>query len=265
MNKTWRILVLAVMVVSLLLAGCNGTEVVTEETTQEPQDTPTEPPAPPETRELPTEVDSTLRLDPAIVDTEDWLAISSVIYDGLTRLDGDGNLQPALATDWTVSDDGLDYILDLRQGSTFHSGAPFNADAVLANFNRWFDPQDSLHGDGAYTGWESNFLGFKGDVDDNSIPLSPYDGIEKVDDFTVLIHLNRPVENLLVILAQPYFGIVDPTLLALQWESYGTSPESVSGTGPYYVSAWTDDGLVLTPNSGYWDEIPETNLTIGWK
>src|SRR5690606_9585593 len=44
------------------------------------------------------------------------------IYEGLTTIDKDGKVQPLLATQWTVSDDGLVYTFKLREGVKFHNG-----------------------------------------------------------------------------------------------------------------------------------------------
>ena len=44
---------------------------------------------------------------------------------------------PQLATDWSASDDGLNWTFNLQSGVTFHDGEPFNADAVCFNFDRW--------------------------------------------------------------------------------------------------------------------------------
>src|SRR5699024_2301140 len=50
------------------------------------------------------------------------------------------DIQPGLAHDWDVSDDGLTYTFYLEEGVTFHDGTEFNADAVKVNFERWADP-----------------------------------------------------------------------------------------------------------------------------
>jgi len=262
MKKSLTMFVLVCLLCASLLAGCGGE--ATEAVTEQPEATPTEPPIIP-TVEVGEVVDRTVRLDPATAPDADSLALSSYVYNGLTVLDTDGNAQPALAVSWIVSDDQLDYILELRQGVTFHSGAPFNADAVLANFNRWFDPEDPLHGSGTYAGWAENFLGFKGEVDADLIPLSPYDGIEKSGEYTVIVHLNRPFPELLEVLAQPYILILDAGLLASAGESYGASVETVSGTGAYVLTSWTDEGLVLSPNAGYWGDVPADAMHFGWR
>lgn len=56
------------------------------------------------------------------------------IYEGLLRESNDGQtFIPELATGWEEDDTGVTF--ELREGITFHDGAPFNADAVVANFN----------------------------------------------------------------------------------------------------------------------------------
>jgi peptide/nickel transport system substrate-binding protein len=122
----------------------------------------------------------------------------------------DGQPAPGLALSWTVSEDELDYVFQLKTGAVFSDGTAINADAVNANFNRWFDPNDPARGSGSYEAWATAFGGFKGEKDEAGLPKSVFDGIEKVDNFTVLIHLNRPFSDLLTVLAQPDFAIVSP-------------------------------------------------------
>ena len=126
--------------------------------------------------------------------------------DGLVTIK---NNQPApgLATGWTVSEDRLDYVFTLQSDATFADGTPVNADAVAANFNRWFDPNDPAHASGPVDAWAAAFGGFKGEKDDTGKPKGVFDGIEKEDNFKVLIHLNRPFDALLATLAQPDFAI----------------------------------------------------------
>lgn len=55
----------------------------------------------------------------------------SLLFNGLTQLDEQGNVVPDLAESWTVSSDGLTYDFRLRSGVVWHDGAPFTAADVL--------------------------------------------------------------------------------------------------------------------------------------
>ncbi len=138
-----------------------------------------------------------------------------VVAEGLVTIK-DNQPAPGLAAGWTVSEDRLDYVFTLKSDATFADGTPVNADAVVANFNRWFDPNDPAHASGPVDAWAAAFGGFKGEKDEAGKPKGAFDGIEKVDNFTVLIHLNRPFDALLTTLAQADFGIVSPASFKAQ-------------------------------------------------
>ena len=53
-----------------------------------------------------------------------------LVYDTPITIDLDGNYIPELAEEWSVSDDGLTWTLDLVEGATFHDGTPFTAEDV---------------------------------------------------------------------------------------------------------------------------------------
>ena len=61
------------------------------------------------------------------------------IYDSLTQLNADMEVEPGLATEWEQVDDNT-WSFTLRDDVTFHDGTPFNAEAVVANLNRVLDP-----------------------------------------------------------------------------------------------------------------------------
>jgi peptide/nickel transport system substrate-binding protein len=211
----------------------------------------------------PAAINSDLFLDPALTQDADSLVISQYLYEGLVVLDGTGQPQPGIAESWVISDDPLVYIFTLRPGAVFSDGSPITPDIVADNFNRWFDPKNPLHKDGDFATWETIFLGFHGEKDDADRAKSSVDGIQKVDSSTVLLHLNRPVPETLTYLANPAFAILNPSALASG--NYGTKESQIISSGPYVVSSWTDDGLVLAPNAKYWGEIPTNDLTFTWR
>ena len=70
-----------------------------------------------------------------------WPSIRNVrpLYDTLLTVDDNDNLLPFLATDWEISEDGLEYTFYLRDDVMFHDGTPWNADAVIFNYQRQLD------------------------------------------------------------------------------------------------------------------------------
>jgi peptide/nickel transport system substrate-binding protein len=56
--------------------------------------------------------------------------ITSLIFEGLIRTNQYGEPEPALALDWVISSDRLEYTFRLRQDILWHDGIPFTADDV---------------------------------------------------------------------------------------------------------------------------------------
>ena len=259
MKKNTLITLIVFVIFSLLLAACQsaangGAPSEPEAPAQEPaQPEPAATPVAPE--EPGADMPADVMFDPAMGVNADTIGL---VYEHLLKVQ-DGALVPALALAGTVSDDGLDYIITLRPGVTFHNGALLNADAVIANFDRWYDPANVI---GA---WAVDFGGFRGETDADGKPKSIYDGIEKVDELTVLIHLNEPDAEFLNKLAHPTFAIVSPDALAAP--GFGTAAGIDGGTGPYMISAWSDTGLTLDPYADYWNPnaVPEASTDVTFK
>ncbi|MDB5535720.1 MAG: transporter substrate-binding protein, partial [Devosia sp.] len=90
----------------------------------------------------PTEIRIGVALEPPTLDPTAGAAeaIDIVVYqnvfEGLTRIDENGAVQPGLATSWTISDDNLTYTFKLADGVTFHDGTTFDANDVKFSFDR---------------------------------------------------------------------------------------------------------------------------------
>ncbi|MBL8102369.1 MAG: hypothetical protein JNM02_07565 [Anaerolineales bacterium] len=231
------------MVISMLLAACGAGEATNAVPGSESE------PAAGDVVPSPAS-SSNLVLDPANAGDSEAIAY---LYEGLVRLQ-DGTVAPALAESYTVSEDGLDYIFNLRPGVTFHDGTTLNADIVIANFNRWFDPKDPNRGTGEFSAWAGNFGGFKGEVTDEGKAKSIYDGIEKVNDLTVLVHLNTTDTDFLTKLASPAFSIVNPN----------SFNDGDGGTGAYKFTSLKDSTATLEPFAEYWDTsaIPSESIEV---
>ena len=83
-------------------------------------------------------------LDPGIPAGTPAATVRRHIYEGLVSMTEDGKIVPELATEWTVSKDGLTWTFRLRKGVSFHDGTPFDAAAMKASLDRILDPKEAL-------------------------------------------------------------------------------------------------------------------------
>src|SRR5215213_10452047 len=101
-------------------------------------------------------------LDPALVSDGESFRVTKQIFEGLVDFaPGTTRIVPALATSWKVSKDGRSYTFNLRGGVRFHDGTAFNAAAVCANFNRWYNFSGPFQDASATYYYQSIFAGFR--------------------------------------------------------------------------------------------------------
>ncbi len=81
-----------------------------------------------------------VQTDPAFISSDAEVLVANHVYDYLIDIDPESNIQPRLATSWTISDDGLTYTFQLAEGVRFHDGSALDAEDVTWTFNRLRDP-----------------------------------------------------------------------------------------------------------------------------
>ena len=164
---------------------------------------------------------------------------------------GTTTIAPALAESWTASDDGLTYVFTLRRGVWFHSNAdftpsrPFNADDVLFSINRQWKADHPFHkvGKATYDYFNDMSMG------------SLLKAVERVDDHTVRIVLNRPEAPFLANIAMPFSSIqsaeyADALARAGRAARFDDAP---IGTGPFqFVSHQKDAAIRYKAFDRYW-------------
>ena len=185
-------------------------------------------------------------LDPHTVTAVNDFRILVNLYDGLVQFqDGSLAIEPALATDWEISDDGTVYTFELRQGVMFHDGTPFNAEAVKFNFDRMLNEDHPYYDTGPF-------------------PLSFYfSAIQEtrvVDEYTVQLILGEPFAPLMSNLAYPTGLLVSPAAVREHGADYGRNP---AGTGPYRFVEWESNTQVtVAANEDYWGGRPGVDQII---
>ena len=128
-----RILAVFLALVSLmcLLGGCGGT------TTKDPNASgETTNSSRAELNEITVGIAQDLddSLDPYQMADAGTREVMFNVFEGLVKPDSDGNYVCAVASDYSVSDDGLVYTFTLRDGVVFHNGAQCTIDDVLYSF-----------------------------------------------------------------------------------------------------------------------------------
>ena len=168
-------------------------------------------------------------LDPHVNGDMPQASLAANYLDSLVSQDRDGAIHPWLATDWSVSDDGLTYTFTVRDDVEFTDGTKLTAEAVKANLDHMVDPDTQSGTAGGY--------------------LKPYVGTEVVDETTAVVTLNRPYAAFLEVLAQPFLGIESPTALQRPQAENCNSPV---GTGPYRIVDYVPQSKVtLVRNEDY--------------
>ncbi len=158
-------------------------------------------------------------------------AIDEVLYanvfEGLTRIGSKGEILPALAESWTVSDDGKTYTFKLHTGVKFHDGSDFNADDVKFSLDR-------ARAENSTNAQKKLFAAI--------------DTVEAVDPTTVKVSLKHP-EGLFLY----NMGIGDAIIVAP--ESAETNKEKPIGTGPFKFDSWAKGSSIkLSKADGYWGD-----------
>ncbi|RAL27132.1 ABC transporter substrate-binding protein [Thermoflavimicrobium daqui] len=196
------------------------------------------------------------KLDPIQVTDGESLQVTQMIYDTLVQYkDENTEVQPGLAEKWENSADGKVWTFHLRKNVKFHDGTPFNADAVVFNFERWMDKNHPQHKGGEFTYYPDMFGGYKGDS------THVINKVSKVDDHTVKFELNRPLGPFLANIAMPPFAIGSPEAIKKDPEKFNENPV---GTGPYKFVEWKkNDTITLEKNPDYWVKgLPKTDKLI---
>ena len=158
-------------------------------------------------------------------------AIDEVVYanvfEGLTRIDRNGEVKPALAESWTIADDNVSYSFTLRSGVTFHDGTSFECDDVKFSFER---------------------AGAEDSTNAQKRLFAPIASIDCPDPQTVNIKLKAPTGSFLFDMGWGDAVIVAP-------ESADNNKTDPIGTGPFKFKRWVKgDRVELERNDAYWGE-----------
>lgn len=197
--------------------------------------------------------------DPAIFDWGEKSNQARHMLEYLTITGRDNVTRPYLAESWEASADLKTWTLKLRQGVKWSNGDTFHADDVVYNVTRWLDPRVGSSNLGLFAALTTETNTGKQDKDGKPILSRSMStgAVEKIDDFTVRLHLNRPV------LAIPENLYHYPcAIVHRRFEDMGGDfSKHPIGTGAYALKEFVVGEkcvLVKRPASDYWG--PEAYL-----
>lgn len=207
-------------------------------------------------------------------------ADSEAILNGIEMLleyDVEGVQQPALATGYTVSDDGLTYTFTIREGCVWVDSqgrkvADVKADDFVAGFQHMLDAQGGL--EFLVNGVVKNAGAYiNGDITDFSEV-----GVKAVDDYTLVYELEAPCRYFVTMLGYNPFAPMSREYYTSQGGkfgaeydpsaetyTYGTTPNNIAYVGPYVVTNFTSENtIVFQANESYWNADNINVHTINW-
>ena len=127
-------------------------------------------------------------------------------------------IEPWVATDWTVNADATEYTFDIRDDVTFSDGTPLDAAAVAKNFDVY--------------GLGNAELGLT-----VSEAINNYASSEVVDDDTVTFRFSAPAPGFLQATSTINSGLLSPDTLDLSLEEFGAgNAAEIIGAGPFVVT-----------------------------
>ena len=165
-------------------------------------------------------------LDPHYATTGDTRAVMFNMFEGLVKASPGGGVTCAVASGYTVSDDGLTYTFTLREGVTFHNGEPVTAEDAVYSLKR-----------------------AAGSENEGTPLISAFSNVKTVEageDGHVVLTLNTAGLEFINSVAS---ASIIPA------GSGETIAENPIGTGPFkFVSYAPADNLVMERYDGYWGE-----------
>ncbi len=213
-------------------------------------------------------------LDPAFASDGETFRVARQIFEGLVGTEpGTADAAPLLATDWTTSEDGLSTTFTLRDGVTFHDDTPFDAEAVCANFDRWYgwtgvnqSPNLSYYYGNLFKGYETS--------DDPTLEGGIYGGCSADEELQATVTLTQPFAGFVQALSLPAFSMQSPTAME-EFAADGTegseedprfsayATEHPTGTGPFVFDSWErGQQVTLERNPDYWGEAASIDTAI---
>jgi peptide/nickel transport system substrate-binding protein len=208
-------------------------------------------------------------LDPALASDGETFRVTRQAFEALLEHESGGTkLVGGLAETWSSNDEGTVWTFNLRKGVKFHDGEAFNAAAVCANYDHWFNWTGTYQSSAVSYYWQTIMGGFAKN-EDKETPEANYKSCTAKDENTAVIEVKKPSANLPGGFSLQALAIHSPKALkeyakeeatakgdAITYPKYSQEAGKVAGTGPYKITKWNKGNKEVTLErfDDYWGD-----------
>lgn len=171
-------------------------------------------------------------LNTQMTSISDALLIAPVWADGLITYNADGDRIPRMAESWTISDDGLVYTFDIREGVKWSDGEPFTAHDVVFTVKEFAQ--------------YNTYLGRIQELTESAVAT---------DDYTFVLTLKQPLTATLDLLDKEVFPLMPEHVYRDGEIATHPANRSPVGLGPFRFKTWNSgQSIEFERNPHYWEE-----------
>lgn len=190
-------------------------------------------------------------IDPALNSTVDGGCLAVNSFEGLMRYNAKGELEPACAESYEVSEDGLTYTFTMRDGLKWSNGEELNAKDFEYSWKRLANPDTAAD----YSYLCAIFAGY-----DETKGLADDDVVASEDGKTLTVKLAAVTPYFLDLCAFPSFFPVYQDVVENNSDWANDASDKFVTNGAFTLQAWNhDSSMVYVKNPNYWDA---ANVTV---
>lgn len=177
-------------------------------------------------------------LNPVEITTAIPANITELLYDTLLKTNDKGELVANMATDWSVTPDGLTWTIKLRKGIEYIDGTPLNAQSPKRYFELVKNPKVRM---------PLRFI------------WAAVKDLVVVDEYTVQYQMHAPYAPLEAL----WSAFVFPSQKAITPYDATRLGQNPVGAGPYKLAEWIrGERIVLVRNQNYWGKRPTVEKLV---
>lgn len=249
--KRWLLLLTLVFTLSIFLVACGGSDD-TEDSTDTGDSTSDTTDGGGEAAEQVLNLNITSEppsLNPGTSTDTTSSAVLDQVFEGLMRVNLDGEPEEAMAESYEVSEDGKTYTFKIREDAKWTNGDPVTAEDFEYAWKWVLNPEN------ADTDYAYQLYVIKGaqDAKENGASLDDV-GIKVVDEKTLEVELEQPTEYFLELTAFVTYYPVNKNVVSENPEWALDVSDAYVSNGPFKLVEWAhNDKIVLEKNENYWD------------